>query len=89
MRGLVLYHLKSDHSGKVEDFIHDFKRFKNKDLEKVSLETVEGSHLAQLYDIVRYPAILIIGPDGKLQKFWQGETLPLMDEVDAHLPNQR
>lgn len=85
MRAVVLYHFKSDHAGKVEDFIRDFKRFKNKDLERLSLETVEGSELAKLYDIVRYPAIMIIGPQGKLERFWQGENLPLMDEVSAYL----
>jgi len=85
MRAVVLYHPKSDHGGKVEDFVHDFKRFKYKKLEKVSLETVEGAELAKLYDVVRYPAILVIGPEGKLQQIWQGEMLPLMNEVDAYV----
>lgn len=85
MRAVVLYHPKSDHTGRVEDFVHEFKRFKNKKIEKISLETVEGAQLAKLHDIVQYPAILVIGPDGKLQKFWQGDVLPLMDEVDAYV----
>ena len=87
MRAVVLYHPHSDHSGIVEDFVHDFARFKGKQLEKVSLETVEGAELAKLYDVVRYPAVLVIGPDGILQKMWQGPMMPLMNEVDAVLPN--
>lgn len=81
----MLYHPQSDHLGRVESFVHDFKRFKNKKVEKVSLETVEGAEIAKLYDVVRYPAVLIIGPEGKLQKVWQEETMPLMDEVDAYM----
>lgn len=85
MRALVLYHPQSDHVGLVEGFIKDFERFKSKKLEKVSLETREGADLASLYDVTQYPAILVIGPDGVLQKLWQGELLPLMDEVDSYI----
>lgn len=83
----MLYHPHSEHGGIVEDYVHDFQRFKGKELEKVSLETVEGSETARLYDVVRYPAILIIGPDGVLQKMWQAPIMPLMNEVDSYLPN--
>lgn len=86
MRAVVLYHPQSDHIGLVEGFVHDFKRFKGKDIEKISLETVEGSEMARLHDVTRYPALLIIGPNGTLQKLWQGDIMPLMDEVDSFLP---
>lgn len=85
MRALILYHPKSDHSGIVEDYIRDFKNFKNKQLEGVSLETVEGADLAKLYDVTRYPAVLVIGPDGQLQQLWQEDHMPLMNEVDAYM----
>jgi hypothetical protein len=87
MRAVVLYHPHSDHAGQVEEFVHDFSRFKGKRLEKISLETVEGDHLARLYGIVRYPAILVIGPEGVAQKIWQAPPMPLMDEVHAYLPS--
>ncbi len=85
MRALILYHPQSDHVGIVESYVHDFQRFKGKSIEKISLETREGADLASLYGITQYPAILIIGPEGKLQKAWQGSVLPLMDEVDGYL----
>lgn len=85
MRAVVLYHPISDHAGQVEGYVHDFKRFKGKEIEKLSLETMEGSELARLYDVVRYPAILVIGPDGRLQKMWQAPEMPLMDELDSYL----
>jgi hypothetical protein len=34
--------------------------------------------------VVRYPAILVMTGDGKLQKFWQDQPFPLMDEVTAY-----
>ncbi|MBI4033673.1 hypothetical protein HY379_01610 [Candidatus Saccharibacteria bacterium] len=85
MRAVVLYHPRSEHEGKVQEYAHDFRRFKGKDLELVSLDTVEGSELAKLYDVIRYPAILVIGPDGALQKAWEAPLMPLMDEVSSYV----
>jgi hypothetical protein len=85
MRAVVLYHPASDHVGLVEQYTQDFIRFKSRVLEKVSLETRAGADLATLYDITRYPAILVIGPDGVLSHVWQGGFFPLMDELSAYL----
>ncbi len=87
MRAMILYHPRTEQEGIVESYVHDFKRFKGKDLEKVSLDTVEGAHIAELYDVMRYPAILVIGPDGALQKAWESPIMPLMDEVDSYIHN--
>ena len=84
MRVVILYHPKSEHWGRVADYAHDFQRFKDKPLELVSLETVEGAHLAELYDVTLYPAILAIANDGHLQKLWQDEQLPLMNELEYY-----
>jgi hypothetical protein len=85
MRIVALYHPKSDHAGKVEDYAREYHaRHPDRKLELISLETTDGSTLANLYDIVQYPAILVIATDGQLQKFWQGEQLPLMNELDYY-----
>ena len=85
MRLVALYHPKSDHGGIVEDYAREYRaRHPDSKLEMVSLETPEGADMARLYDIVRYPAILIVAADGSLQKFWQGEQLPLINEVDYY-----
>ena len=86
MRAVVLYHPKSDHGGIVEDYAHDFKRFKGRQLELLSLETRDGWSMASLYDVTSYPAILALADDGKVLKLWQGMPLPLMDEVQSYLP---
>lgn len=82
MRTVILYHPQSEFVGRVEDFKRDFEnRHPGKKVELISLETVQGAELAKLYDIVRYPAILVLTNEGHLQKFWQDQPFPLMDEV--------
>ncbi len=85
MRTVILYHPASEFAGMAEDYARDYRRGhqNRKAIELLSLDIAEGSQLAELYDVVRYPALLVIGPDGRLQKFWQDQPWPLMDEVAA------
>jgi len=84
MKVYILYHPQSDHARQVEEFAHDYESRKDKSVDLLSLETREGAAMASLYDIVSYPAILAVRNDGQLLKVWQGETMPLMDEVSAY-----
>ena len=84
MRTVILYHPKSDHGGLVEDFVHEYQRFKGRKVELLSLETRDGSATATLYDITSYPAVLVLANDGGAQKIWQGVPLPMMSEIDAY-----
>jgi hypothetical protein len=88
MRIVTLYHPNQEFAGVAEDFKRDFEsRHADKPVELVSLETVEGTELAKLYDVVRYPAILVIAEGGSLQKLWQDQPFPMMDEVAAYSLN--
>jgi hypothetical protein len=85
MRVVALYHPKSDHEGIVLDYIHDYQMHSSgKTIEPISLETSDGSRIAELYDVTRYPAILALSDDGQLQHFWQGLPLPMMNEIDVY-----
>jgi len=88
MRTIVLYHPNTRFGGEVEDYAAEFERYKHKKLELISLETVEGSDLAKLYDIADYPAILVRSDDGSLLHDWQGVPLPLMDELSYYIQNE-
>jgi hypothetical protein len=83
MQAVIIYHPKSEHGGQVQDYKHDYQKIKGKKLELISLETVEGAEMAKLYDVTSYPAVLVIGQDGVLQKMWQG-GLPLMNDVESY-----
>jgi hypothetical protein len=85
MKVVALYQPKSDHARTVEEYARDFESQRNKTIELMSLDTVEGAEKANLYGIMQYPAIIAIREDGQLMKDWQGGRLPLMDEVAAYL----
>jgi hypothetical protein len=87
MRVVILYRPNSEQEGKAKDFARDYKQLKNIDLELISLDTVEGDDMAKLYDITQYPAVVALKEDGQLQKMWQGEILPLMNELDYYTIN--
>lgn len=85
MKVVILYRPNSEHGRVVEEYVRDFEaRTSVKQLEVLSIDTREGSATASLYDVMQYPAILVIQNDGYLQRSWQGETLPLMDELAAY-----
>jgi hypothetical protein len=87
VRLLILYHPNSEHSSRVEEFAHDFQTRHNigKKLELLSLGSRDGAATASLYDVMAYPAILVLADDGSIINSWEGDALPLMDEVAGYL----
>ncbi len=85
MKVVVLYRPNSEYSRMAEDFANEFQRRSwGRKVELVSLDTRDGAATASLYDIVRYPAILAIKDDGQLVKNWEGDPMPLFNEVAAY-----
>jgi len=87
MRLLVLYRPNSEHQSTIEAFVRDLERqhdLRNK-IEMISIDTREGSDLAELYDVTDYPAILALGGDGSILNAWVGLPLPLMGDVAAQM----
>ena len=68
----------------VEEYARDFTRQMSHTIELVSLESRDGAHMATLYDVVQYPAILAVDSKGTLMRAWQGTALPLMNEVSYY-----
>ncbi len=86
MKVVILYRPKSEYATKVEAFVHDYQvRHGSVKLELLNVDEREGIALVSLYDIMSYPAILALAIDGTLLHMWQGEQLPLMDEVASYL----
>jgi hypothetical protein len=86
MRIVALYHPKSDHGGRVEDYAHEYHmRRPDREIELLSIDTKPGWEMAKLYDVVRYPSILAIENDGHMAAMWQNEQLPLMNEIDSYV----
>lgn len=86
MRLLILYRQNSEHEGIVDGFVEEYKRRDNSArIELINVDSREGIALATLYDVVEYPAILVLQGDGQVQKIWQGSSLPLLDEVASYI----
>jgi hypothetical protein len=82
MKVLILYRPKSEEGRNVESFIHDFKaRHEEGHMEVLDVDSRDGIAMASLYDVARYPAILALRDDGSVLKSWEGEALPMMDEL--------
>lgn len=88
MKVVVLYRSKSEHGTAVEQYAREFEVRTSKKLKLQEIDTVEGDEMAKLYDVTQYPALLAIAEDGHLLKLWQGEQLPLINEVAAYVLEQ-
>lgn len=87
MKVLILYRPNSEHATLVESFVRDFQQQHDVDkkLELVSVNSRDGAATAALYDIWSFPSILVISENGSVMNSWEGEPLPLMDEVAGYL----
>lgn len=85
MKVIILYRPDSEHARAVDTFVHDFQMRNGWiKVELLNADEREGIAKAGVYGIMRYPAILVTTDDGQLLNMWEGETLPLMDEVAAY-----
>jgi len=85
MKASILYRPNSEFARAVEEYAHDFKRSKGRDIDLVDLNTRDGASMATLYGIMQFPSVLITRDDGQVVKDWQGEHLPLMSELAGYL----
>lgn len=86
MKVVMLYRPKSAEARVVEEYVNEFStRHPEVAIETSNIDSVDGGNLATLYDIVKYPAILVIQSDGSLSKVWQDDQLPIIDEVMSYV----
>lgn len=80
-----MYRPDSEHARLVEEFIHDYQRQHDSGkLEILNIDSRDGIATASLYDVMQYPTILALRDDGSILRSWEGETLPLMDEIASY-----
>jgi hypothetical protein len=81
MKVTILYRSNSEQERSVKEFEIEYARRTGRQLAVCDLNTQEGVDIAELYGIVQYPAVLATAEDGAMLQLWQGNTLPLMNEV--------
>ena len=84
---LVLYRPNSEYARTVEEFVRGLQTRHNVDerhLQVLDFDSREGSSTASMYDIMGQPVVLVTNDDGSYVKHWEGNELPLMEEVAGY-----
>lgn len=88
MKTIIIYRPNSEHARMVDEFVHQYlRRYQEHKLELLNVDSREGGAIASLYDVMAYPAIVALRNDGSAMMVWQGDSLPLMDEVASYAFN--
>jgi hypothetical protein len=67
----------------MEEYASEFGRsYVNYKVNLVDLNTREGAATASLYDVMQYPAVLVLTDDGQLIREWEGDNMPALGEVN-------
>lgn len=75
MKVIILYRPNSEHGTQVETFAHDFKKIHNADrLQVIDVDTMDGTSIASLYDVMQFPAVLALSDDGAILRMCGAET---------------
>jgi hypothetical protein len=74
-----------DYSRSVTEFIEMFgRKYPGQSIEIKDPDTRESSSLLSMLGVDRYPAIIVTRDNEAVVQMWQGEPLPLLDEVAAY-----
>ena len=79
MRVVCVYKEGYDYSRTVSDWLEDFYRRTGDKIEVINPD--KSPSFCTAYDIVEYPTIMALGPNGEAASIWKGLPLPLFDEV--------
>jgi hypothetical protein len=87
MKVMVIYRPRSEHGRKVEDFLRDLDRMNPGPdrVEKIDVDTREGSAIASLYDVMSYPKVMVLADDGRLLQDWDSGTMPLLTDISYYV----
>ena len=86
----IIYKKNSDHERKVEEYVTMFRKIHpQSQINLLEADSPKGLSFVNLYQITRYPTVLVIRENGEYVNGWlDNEDLPLMDEVFSYLVNQ-
>ena len=85
MKAMLFYKPNSEHASTVQEYLRDFSRHTGKQLEEVDADSRDGTYLAGLYDVMKFPSIVAVDDEGKMLQTWSGDMLPRFDEVSYYV----
>lgn len=83
MRVVCIYKEGYDYSRTVSDWLEDFYRRTGEQIEVINPD--EDLTFVESYDVVEYPTIMALGPNGEAVHVWKGRPLPLFDEISYYV----
>lgn len=82
MKVIILYKPNSEHDTPVQGYVREFTYRTGKELNMIDAESREGISKANLYDIVRFPALVAMRDSGELIQAWPDfERWPTISEL--------
>lgn len=82
MRTILIRKDDQDYTRDVITWLRDFEHQAGAGLiEEIDPETTEGENLVETYDLLEYPAIMVLAEDGSVVQMWKGMPLPSPDMV--------
>ena len=86
MKTMLLYRPNSEHERQVLDYLRDLKMQTGREPEVIDVDTPRGMELCSIYDIMDYPAIIVLNDDGHVQNSWIGkDNMPRIGEVSYYI----
>lgn len=83
MRVVCVSKENRDYSRSVSEWLEDFYRRTGETVELIDPD-VDYNFCAS-YDIVEYPTVLALGPNGEAINVWKGLPLPLFNEISYYV----
>lgn len=80
---ILVYRTDSENARAAEEFLRDYHDETGRDIEVRSPDDASGQQFIELYDIVSYPTLIALGPDGTVLAKWR-DNLPTIDEVSIY-----
>lgn len=81
MRIIIVHRKDSEHRAAVEAFLRDYRQQTGNEIEEIDPDSPEGINFCSVRDIVEYPTIVALAPDGSVYQEWRGAMLPTISEV--------
>lgn len=76
----IVYREASEHRELVDNFLREFSRETGGKIIAINPDTQEGQKFISLYNVVEYPTLLALAPDGSLIEKWR-VNLPTISEA--------
>lgn len=84
MKTVVVFRAQRDYSREVYDWLREYNRRSATPAEEVDPDTRNGIGFTGAYDILEFPAVLVMTDDGKVSQVWRGTPMPPPDEVRGY-----